>query len=228
MANELLNVQSRVTLRKSDISTARRNGVIPGVYYSSGKEAISININERELMAVIASGNVIIDMKLDDAAAHKIIIKEAQTHPVTDRIVHVDLMGIRMDKEIEIQIPIHFEGVPEGVKLGGLQLSVLRELTLKGLPGDIPEVIKLEIADLDIGDSIHVRDVSIPKVSIVTEDDLAIVSVVTPKVVEEVVEEEEIEGVEGEEEVEGVEGEEGAAAEEKSKEESDDTPSESK
>jgi len=224
MANDVLSVQSRVTLRKSDISTARRNGVIPGVYYSSGKEAISININERELMTVIASGNVVIDMKLDDAAAHKIVIKEAQTHPVTDRIVHVDLMGIRMDREIEIQIPIHFEGVPEGVKLGGLQLSVLRELTLKGLPGDIPEVIELEIADLNIGDSIHVSDVSIPKVSIVTEDDLAIVSVVTPKVVEEVVEEEvEMEGVEGEEEV-TAEGE--VPTEEKSKAESDDTPSE--
>ncbi len=223
MANDVLSVQSRVTLRKSDISTARRNGVIPGVYYSSGKEAISININERELMNVIASGNVIIDMKLDDAAAYKIVIKEAQTHPVTDRIVHVDLMGIRMDREIEIQIPIHFEGVPEGVKLGGLQLSVLRELTLKGLPGDIPEVIELEIADLNIGDSIHVSDVSIPKVSIVTEDDLAIVSVVTPKVVEEVVEEEEIEGVEGEEEVTA---EEEVPTEEKSEKESDDTTSE--
>ena len=229
MANEVLNVQSRVTERKSDLSSSRKNGIIPGVYYTVGKESVSININERELMAIIASGNVIIDMKLNESESEKIIIKDMQIHPVTDKIVHVDLMGIRMDKEIEISIPIHFEGIPEGVKLGGLQQSILRELLLKGLPGDIPEVINLEVERLDIGDSIHVNEITIPNVIILTESDLAIVSVVTPKIVEEVVEEE-LEGeeaVEGEEGVEGeeaAEGEEGAAGD-KAKEDSGDTPS---
>ena len=207
MANDVLNVQSRITERKSDLSTSRRNGIIPGIYYTVGKEPISLNVNERELMAIIASGNVIIDMKVDDKDSQKIIIKDMQIHPVTDKIVHVDLMGIRMDKEIEISIPIHFEGVPEGVKLGGLQQSILRELLLKGLPADIPEVINLEIEHLDIGDSIHVHEINIPKVTIVTEAELAIVSVVTPKIVEEEVVEEELEGVEGEEGEEAVEGE---------------------
>ena len=87
MANEVLSVQSRVTERKSDLSTARRNGVIPGVYYIAGKEATSVNINEKELMAVIASGNVIIDMKLDDADTHKIVFNELQIHPVSRRRV---------------------------------------------------------------------------------------------------------------------------------------------
>ena len=105
----------------------------------------------------------------------------------------------------------------------------MRELLLKGLPGDIPEVINLEVERLDIGDSIHVNEITIPNVIILTESDLAIVSVVTPKIVEEVVEEE-LEGeeaVEGEEGVEGeeaAEGEEGAAGD-KAKEDSGDTPS---
>ena len=227
MSNDVLSVQSRVTERKSDLSSSRINGIIPGVYYSVGKESVSVNINERELMAIIASGNVVIDMKLNDSKSEKIIIKDMQIHPVTDKIVHVDLMGIRMDKEIEISIPIHFEGVPEGVKLGGLQQSILRELTLKGLPADIPEVINLEIARLDIGDSIHVNEITIPTVTILTESELAIVSVVTPKIVEEVVEEE-LEGeeaVEGEEAAEGEEGVEGKEAGDKAKEDSGDTPS---
>lgn len=229
MSNDVLSVQSRVTERKSDLSSSRKNGIIPGVYYTVGKESVSININERELMAIIASGNVIIDMKLNESESEKIIIKDMQIHPVTDKIVHVDLMGIRMDKEIEVSIPIHFEGIPEGVKLGGLQQSILRELLLRGLPGDIPEVINLEVERLDIGDSIHVNEITIPNVIILTESDLAIVSVVTPKIVEEVVEEE-LEGeeaVEGEEGVEGeeaAEGEEGAAGD-KAKEDSGDTPS---
>ena len=223
MANDVLNVQSRVTERKSDLSSSRKNGIIPAVYYTSGKDPISLNIVERELMAIIASGNVIIDMKLNESDSQKIIIKDMQIHPVTDKIVHVDLMGIRMDKEIEVSIPIHFEGIPEGVKLGGLQQSILRELLLKGLPGDIPENINLEIDKLDIGDSIHVNEINIPNVTIITEADLAIVSVVTPKIIEEeVVEEEELEGIEGEE---GVEGEE-ASGEKESTEESDNTPSE--
>ena len=227
MANDVLNVQSRVTERKSDLSTGRKQGVIPAIYYTVGKDPVSLNINERELMAIIASGNVIINMKLNESESQKIIIKDVQIHPVTDKIVHVDLMGIRMDKEIEISIPIHFEGVPEGVKLGGLQQSILRELTLKGLPADIPEVINLEIARLDIGDSIHVNEITIPKVTILTESELAIVSVVTPKIVEEVVEEE-LEGeeaVEGEEAAEGEEAGEGGEAGDKSKEDSGDTPS---
>lgn len=232
MANDQLSVQSRVTERKSDLSSARTKGIIPGVYYTAGKEPVSVNINERELMAIIASGNVIIDMKLNESKSEKIIIKDMQIHPVTDKIVHVDLMGIRMDKEIEISIPIHFEGIPEGVKLGGLQQSILRELLLKGLPADIPEVINLEVERLDIGDSIHVNEITIPNVIILTEPELAIVSVVTPKIVEEVVEEE-LEGeevAEGEEAVEGEEVAEGekTAAGDKAKEDSGDTPSETK
>ncbi len=212
MANDLLNVTSREAAKKSVLKSSRREGGIPGVYYSSGVEPVLLSIEERELLGIIASGNVIINMKMDDDDAKKVVIKEVQIHPVTDQILHVDLMGIRMDKEIELQIPIHFEGIPEGVKLGGLQQSTLRELTLRGLPGDIPEVINIDVEELDIGDSIHVHEISLPKITIVTEAELAIVSVVTPKIVEEVVPEEELEEIEGEEgeEVEGEEGKEGA------------------
>ncbi len=212
MANDLLNVTSREAAKKSILKSSRRDGGIPGVYYTAGVEPVLLSIEERELLGIIASGNVIINMKMDDDDAKKVVIKEVQIHPVTDQILHVDLMGIRMDKEIELQIPIHFEGIPEGVKLGGLQQSTLRELTLRGLPGDIPEVININVEDLDIGDSIHVSEISLPKISILTEAELAIVSVVTPKIVEEVVPEEELEELEGEEGEEGeeVEGEEGA------------------
>ena len=223
MANDLLNVNSRVVANKSILNSSRREGGIPGVYYSSGVEPVLLLIEERELLGIIASGNVIINMKMNDEEAKKVVIKEVQIHPVTDQILHVDLMGIRMDKEIELQIPIHFEGTPEGVKLGGLQQSTLRELTLRGLPGDIPEVININVEELDIGDSIHVNEIRLPKITIVTEAELAIVSVVTPKIVEEVVPEEELEEIEGEEgeEVEGEEGEEGKeGAEEGKKEES--------
>ena len=220
MANDLLNVRSREVVKKSVLSSTRREGGIPGVYYSSGDEPELLLIEERELLGIIASGNVIINMKMGDDDAKKVVIKEVQIHPVTDKILHVDLMGIRMDKEIEVQIPIHFEGTPEGVKLGGLQQSTLRELTLRGLPGDIPEVININVENLDIGDSIHVSEISLPKIFIVTEAELAIVSVVTPKIVEEVVPEEELEELEGEEgeegeEVEGEEGKEGAEKGEK-------------
>ena len=228
MANDLLNVKSRGIAKKSILRSTRREGGIPGIYYSSGDKPVLLLIEERELLGIIASGNVIINMKMNDDEAKKVVIKEVQIHPVTDKILHVDLMGIRMDKEIELQIPIHFEGIPEGVKLGGLQQSTLRELTLRGLPGDIPEVININVEELDIGDSIHVHEISLPKITIVTEAELAIVSVVTPKIVEEVVPEEELEELEGEEgeEVEGEEGKEGA--EEGKKEESSGDASHSK
>ena len=115
MANDVLNVETRELKRTSEINSARRNGKIPGIYYIAGSESIKIEINERDLNAIIASGNVIIKMKLANEEDKQVIIKDLQIHPVTDKILHVDLMGIRMDKEIEVNIPIHFEGTPEGV-----------------------------------------------------------------------------------------------------------------
>jgi len=215
MANDILNVEARDLKRKSELNTARRNGKIPGVYYIAGSEPIKIDINEREMNSVIASGNVIINMKLKSEDDRKVIVKDVQVHPVTDKILHVDLMGIRMDKEIEVHIPIHFEGTPEGVKLGGIQQSTLRELVIKGLPGKLPDLINVNVENLEIGDSIHVKDIYVPDVTVVTAEELAVVSVVTPKIVEEVVVEEELEeGVEGEE----VEGEEAEGAEGESEE----------
>ena len=212
MANDILNVEARDLKRKSELNTARRNGKIPGVYYIAGSEPIKIEINEREMNSIIASGNVIINMKLKNEDDRKVVVKDVQVHPVTDKILHVDLMGIRMDKEIEVHIPIHFEGTPEGVKLGGIQQSTLRELVIKGLPGKLPDLINVNVENLEIGDSIHVKDIYVPDVTVVTAEELAVVSVVTPKIVEEVVVEEELEeGVEGEEvegeEAEGIEGE---------------------
>lgn len=207
MANDVLNVETRELKRTSELNSARRNGKIPGIYYIAGSEPIKIEINERDLNTIIASGNVIINMKLANEDDKKVVIKDVQIHPVTDKILHVDLMGIRMDKEIEVNIPIHFEGIPEGVKMGGIQQSTLRELLIRGLPAELPDVINVDIADLEVGDSIHVKDIDVPGVTVVTDEELAVVSVVTPKIVEEVVPEEELEeGVEGEE-GEGEEGE---------------------
>ena len=213
MANDVLNVETRELKRTSELNSARRNGKIPGIYYIAGSEPIKIEINEREMNSIIASGNVIINMKLASEDDKKVVIKDVQIHPVTDKILHVDLMGIRMDKEIEVHIPIHFEGTPEGVKMGGIQQSTLRELVIRGLPGELPDLINVNVENLDIGDSIHVKDIDVPGVTVVTDEELAVVSVVIPKIVEEVVVEEELEeGVEGEEGEEGEgegEGEEG-------------------
>jgi len=213
MANDVLNVETRELKRTSELNSARRNGKIPGIYYIAGSEPIKIEINEREMNSIIASGNVIINMKLASEDDKKVVIKDVQIHPVTDKILHVDLMGIRMDKEIEVHIPIHFEGTPEGGKMGGIQQSTLRELVIRGLPGELPDLINVNVENLDIGDSIHVKDIDVPGVTVVTDEELAVVSVVIPKIVEEVVVEEELEeGVEGEEGEEGEgegEGEEG-------------------
>ena len=229
MANDVLNVETRELKRTSELNSARRNGKIPGIYYIAGSEPIKIEINERDLNTIIASGNVIINMKLANEDDKKVVIKDVQIHPVTDKILHVDLMGIRMDKEIEVQIPIHFEGIPEGVKMGGIQQSTLRELLIRGLPEKLPDVINVDIADLEVGDSIHVKDIDVPNVTVVTDEELAVVSVVTPKIVEEVVLEEELEeGVEGEEgEGEGVEGEEGEAEEGDKKDGAEKSPDDS-
>src|SRR6266550_3515472 len=156
------------------------------------------------------------------------LIREIQRHPIRPDIIHVDFYEIRGGEKITLKVPVHLVGTPDGVRnAGGVLDQVTREVEIEVLPENIPDRVELDVTALKIGDSLHVRDLSIPNAAILTGADLTIATVVPPRAEEvaapspeaatEVAEPELIRKVREDEE--GAEGEAapGAAAEEKGK-----------
>ena len=115
-----------------------------------------------------------------------VIIKSAQYHPVSDKMVHIDLYGVRMDQTVTVKIPIILIGQAEGIRSGGILNQALTELEVSCLPSNIPQNVEIDISNLDIGDSIRIEQVSVPEnVEIEGELDLLIASIVLPAKVEE-------------------------------------------
>ena len=190
-----ISARSRESRGKGAARQTRREGRIPGVLYGHGEDSVSLSVDANELQKLVHSisiENTIVDLDLGSGEPYKVLIRELQRHPFRDEFVHIDFFHVAMDEKIQVEVPIVLIGTPTGVKnKGGVLDHQLRELEVFCLPGSIPEKIELDVTNLDIGDSIHVSDIELPDVEILTELDRAVVAVLAPTVmeVEEVAEE---------------------------------------
>jgi large subunit ribosomal protein L25 len=220
MAISSLKGEMRSDVGKSVAKKLRAAGRVPAIYYGRGEQPIALTMNAKEIETLIhgASGaNVIVDLLVSGAAAadRKALIREIQRDPVVGNILHLDLQHISLTERITVEVPIELIGTPTGVKDGGGILEhLLREVEIECLPTDIPAHLEADVSLLNIGDSLHVSDLKAERVTILTQADRAIATVVPPTVLEEVapaeaaVAEPELvtdkkEGEEGEEEEEG-------------------------
>ena len=126
-----------------------------------------------------------INITLDNDEPILGIIKDVQFDPVSDRIIHIDFQGVTLGQKLEIQIPLSFTGSSIGVKEGGVLQASLHKLDVECLPRHIPENLEIDVTSLNVGDSIHVKDLSFENVSILNDDDIMVGSVVAPRVHEE-------------------------------------------
>jgi len=189
----------------------RAAGRIPAVVYGKGAETKAISIDPKALQRLLQSSgagmNTLIELSVD-GTERTVLVKELQRDPVRGRPVHTDFYLVELDQKVEVSVPIHLVGRPEGVEAGGILDHPLREIELECLPRAIPESVSVDVSALEIGDSIHVRDLELPEgASVRTDGHLAVASVIAPAVVEEPAAEELAEG----EEV-AAEGEEAAEA----------------
>jgi large subunit ribosomal protein L25 len=203
---------------------ARREGKIPGVVYGPEIEPMALVVDEREFRAAMksASGGSVFDLNVD-GVKNKAIVRDIQRDPVTSKVIHVDFHAISMNKPINVFVPISFIGTARGVKTdGGIMQTTMRELEISCLPANIPDKIDIDVSDLGIGDSVHVRDISIPEANILSEERRTIVVISAPTIVKAEVTAEEAEEAEeaveegAEEAAEGAEGTEGAEEQKKS------------
>lgn len=164
----------------------RKEGKIPGVYYAHGENNINITVAPLALRPIVYTSDThLIDLKLKNGEVKKCILRDVQFDPVTDAPVHFDLQGIRADEELTIEIPVTLVGLPKGVKDGGTTQHVMHRLKISCLPKFIPEHIEVNIAELGINDSIHVRDIKIENVKILENESSTIVAVVPPTILKE-------------------------------------------
>ncbi len=207
-------IELQATVRKSvgngPARVLRRAGQIPAVLYGRKIEPVLLSVNTKDLEQILKKGSFgqfILNLVIQNGKkmTKPAIIKELQTHPVSGSLIHIDFYEVDMKRQIKVMVPVVTTGKSAGIEEGGLLNIVRRELEVFCLPGDIPESIEIDISELGIGDSIHLEDVPLGEnVEVAADVNYTVVTVLSPKVEEEVVEEEE-EELEGEEE--GAEGE---------------------
>ncbi len=184
MSSTLINVEVRNDIGKQASKRLRREGRVPGVYYSGGVDPVALSVDAKELRAALAHKSSIMDVRLGSAEPVKCIIREVQWHPVYGTPVHVDFMGVKLTEKITMEVPIRLTGTAAGVKDGGTLQQLLRSLEIKCLPLDIPDAVDIDVSNLNIHDAIYVRDLPAEKFEILNEPEQMVISVLAPRLEE--------------------------------------------
>jgi len=194
MSQADLKVELRENTGHTSAKALRQSGRVPSIYYFHNDAPIPLSLDAKQLKRIVNSEINILNVVFPDGKAKKSVFREIQKDPVTDNIIHVDLMGIKLTEKVRLTIPILLKGTPIGVKdQGGILEHLLREVMVEGLPLEIPDHIEMDVSHLNIGDVVILGDLTVEKIRFVTEIHHAVAHVVHPKVVIEETEEEEIE-----------------------------------
>ncbi len=182
MSELTLKAEKRSGFKRSTSRQMRKSGFVPGIYYINGGENIAIKAHELALRPVVFTDEShIINLEVEgEAKSYSCILKDVQFDPITSRLIHFDLLGLKAGEMINLEIPVALHGNAQGVKDGGILQHVLHKLEVKCLPQNIPSHIDIEISGLLIGDAIKVGDIKIENVEILNDENATVVSVVPP------------------------------------------------
>jgi len=179
-----LSASPRQATGKGAARQARFRGRVPAVIYGHGRDTQPLELEAKALekaLQGVEPASTIIDLAVDGKTV-KTLIREIQRHPVRPDIIHVDFYEIHASEKVKLRVPVHLVGNPDGVRnAGGVLDQVTREVEIEVLPANIPDRVELDVNALKIGDSLHVRDLTIPNAKILTDGDLTIATVVPPR-----------------------------------------------
>jgi large subunit ribosomal protein L25 len=182
-----LTAAKRGRLGKGGSRALRREGGVPVVLYGRGREALSLSIPELALRHVIGEArHSVIALDLGADGIEHAVVKQIQRHPVRHQILHLDLLAIDMEQDVELPVSIELRGEPAGVGEGGVLDHQLREVTVRARPDRIPPAFQVDVSGLEIGEQIAVAQLPVsPGVEILDDPDTLIASVLTPQPREE-------------------------------------------
>jgi large subunit ribosomal protein L25 len=181
-----LSAETRERAGKGASRVLRREGRVPAVVYGNNEAPLSIHVEEKVLMKALHTGHFMNSVVMIDAGGKPVrtLPKDVQFHPVTDRPLHVDFLRISEHATVTVAVPIRFinDELSKGIKRGGVLNAVRHELDLVCDAAEIPEDVIVDLAGTDIGDSIHISQVTLPKgtTSAITDRDFTIATIVAP------------------------------------------------
>ena len=164
----------------------RRDGRVPAVIYGGKEDPLAIHVEAKELVRQLGTGHFMNSIVMIDVGgkAVRAIPKDVALHPVTDRPLHADFLRLAKDAKIQVEVPVVFvnEDASPGLKKGGVLNVVRHELELVCESDKIPDDIQIDVTGLDVGDSIHISNITLPagSESAITDRDFTIATVVAP------------------------------------------------
>ena len=187
MSDQLtLSAEARETAGKGASRALRREGRVPCVIYGAGEAPTGVHVEEKALMKALHTGhfmNSVVMVEVGGAPV-RTLPKDVAFHPVSDRPLHVDFLRISEHSKVTVNVPVHFinEEASPGIKRGAVLNVVRHELELVCDASEIPDEITIDLTGTDVGDSIHISAVTLPKgvESAITDRDFTIATIVAP------------------------------------------------
>jgi large subunit ribosomal protein L25 len=164
MEAHTLNTLKREHTGKETVKKIRMKGYIPAVLYGhKGTKNLSVKAADFELLFEEIGEHSVITLNIENGEQAEVIVKDFQVDPVRRNVIHVDFFEIERGKVLRTAVPVKTEGVPSGVKKGGILEMFIRDVEIECLPRDIPDHLSLDVEHLEIGDSLHVKDLKLPE-----------------------------------------------------------------
>lgn len=186
MEKVVIEAQKRETINKTSRSTLRKEGKVPAIYYSKHHDPLPVQFAERAIHPLVfTSKTSLISLNVEGHEELDCIIKDVQFDPVTEKIVHIDLLGLKKGEKIQIEVPVQLVGNPIGIKEGGILQHTLHKVEIECLPADIPEHLEIDVVNLKLGQAIHAGDLKFDNFVILNSPESIIASVTHPKVEKE-------------------------------------------
>lgn len=174
-----------VGFKREDVGTKyskllRADGNVPCVLYG-GKENIHFHSPAYIFKDLLYTGDAHIVNLNVEGVEKKCVLKDVQFHPVSDMLLHVDLLEIFDDKEVVVEVPVKLDGVSPGILKGGQVYLKTKKVKVKAVPANLPDFVTVDISKLDLGKSIKIREVKVDGFTIVTPEQVSVVSIIIPR-----------------------------------------------
>ncbi|MDP2364084.1 MAG: 50S ribosomal protein L25 [Ignavibacteria bacterium] len=183
MQKVLIEAQKRNKIDKASRSALRKEGKVPAIFYSKHHEPLPIQILERAIHPLVFTAKThLISLNVEGHEELDCIIKDVQFDPTTEKIVHLDLLGLKKGEKIQLELPVQLLGTPIGIKEGGILQHTLHKIQVECIPIDIPEHLEIDVTNLKLGDAVHISDLNFENLVLLNNPELIVVSVIHPKV----------------------------------------------
>jgi large subunit ribosomal protein L25 len=182
-----MNAKIRTAKGNGPARSLRRQGMVPAVLYGPQRQPVMLSVEFQDLERVVQKGNIrrtIFSLSLPGGSGEtrSAVIKELQAHPVTGQYLHVDFYEIDMDRKLRVNVPVVTKGKAKGEEFGGMLQIIEREIEVYCLPRQIPDSLEIDVTELGIGGTLHVKDIRLPEgVELPPGDNYTVLTIVSQK-----------------------------------------------